>query len=92
MSVIHDGIDVNQASRLGSVSSIRLSDQCTLSPGDSVVTFVNRRWSLIGAVIHLLRIPEIQRGCPNAKIVVVGLLWSELWSCMSFWGMEGCLP
>ena len=73
MSVIHDGIDVNQASRLGSVSSIRLSDQCTLSPGDSVVTFVNRRLEPYrGCHTFIRAIPEIQRGCPNAKIVVVG--------------------
>ena len=73
MSVIHDGIDVNQASRSVSVPPIRLSGKCTLSPGDSVVTFVNRRLEPYrGCHTFIRSIPEIQRRCPDAKIVVVG--------------------
>lgn len=73
ISVIHDGIDTDQACPNPAAQSITLPDGITLHPGDPIITFVNRRLEPYRGCHTLIRsIPEIQRLQPEARMVIVG--------------------
>lgn len=73
ISVIHDGIDTQLASPDPDPQPCHLPGGLTVSPGDLVVTFVNRRIEPYRGCLPFIRsIPAIQKLCPTVKIVVVG--------------------
>ena len=73
ISVIHDGIDLQRAVPNPSPQTLKLADGTLLEPGQPIVTFVNRRLEPYRGCHTLIRaIPELQRLCPEASIVIVG--------------------
>jgi len=73
ISVIHDGIDLSQAKPNPSPAPLTLPDGTELRAGDQTITFVNRRLEPYrGCHTFIRAIPEIQRRCPDARLVVVG--------------------
>lgn len=73
ISVIHDGIDLQRAVPNPSPQTLKLADGTLLEPGQPIVTFVNRRLEPYRGCHTLIRaIPELQRLCPEARIVIVG--------------------
>ena len=73
ISVIHDGIDLQRAVPNPSPQTLKLADGTLLEPGQPIVTFVNRRLEPYRGCHTLIRaIPELQRLCPEAHIVIVG--------------------
>ncbi|QNJ18448.1 glycosyl transferase/ family 4 [Synechococcus sp. A18-25c] len=73
ISVIHDGIDTQLAAPDPAPQPCRLPGGVIVSPGELIVTFVNRRIEPYRGCLTFIRsIPAIQRLCPTVKIVVVG--------------------
>ena len=73
ISVIHDGVDLQQASPNPSPAPLKLSDGTVLEKGQPIVTFVNRTLEPYrGCHTFIRAIPELQRQHPEARIVVVG--------------------
>jgi glycosyltransferase involved in cell wall biosynthesis len=73
ISVIHDGIDTQLAAPDLAVAPLTLPDGTQLCPGESTITFVNRRIEPYrGCHTFIRAIPELQRRHPQARIVVVG--------------------
>ena len=73
ISVLHDGIDTQRAAPDTDPVPLALSDDLTLHPGEEIVTFVNRRFEPYrGCHTFLRALPELQRRCPEARIVIVG--------------------
>ena len=73
ISVIHDGIDTKLACPNPSAKALQLADGTELNADAPVITFVNRTLEPYrGCHTFIRAIPELQRLCPNAKIVVVG--------------------
>ena len=72
-SVIHDGVDVRRAVPKSSPAPLQLPDGTVIKSGDPIVTFVNRKLEPYrGCHTFLRSIPELQRRCPEARIVIVG--------------------
>ena len=72
-SVIHDGVDVRRAVPTSSPAPLKLPDGTVIKSGDPIVTFVNRKLEPYrGCHTFLRSIPELQRRCPEARIVIVG--------------------
>ena len=73
ISVIHDGIDTNAAKPNPSVPSLQLPDGTKLRRREPIITFVNRSIEPYrGCHTFIRAIPELQRRCPKARIVIVG--------------------
>jgi len=73
ISVIHDGIDTRIACPNPSVKALQLSDRTVLNSNEQIITFANRTIEPYrGCHTFIRAIPEIQRLCPKAKIVIVG--------------------
>jgi glycosyltransferase involved in cell wall biosynthesis len=73
ISVIHDGIDTAKACPNPSPQPITLADGTVLTPGEPIVTFVNRRLEPYRGCHTMLRaIPELQRLAPEARLLIVG--------------------
>ena len=72
-SVIHDGVDLRRAVPNPSPTPLQLPDGTVLESGESIVTFVNRKLEPYrGCHTFLRSIPELQKRCPDARIVIVG--------------------
>ena len=75
ISVIHDGIDLTLAKPSSSPPPLTLPDSTELCAGDQTITFVNRRLEPYrGCHTFIRAIPELQRRCPDSRIVLVGNL------------------
>lgn len=73
ISTIHDGIDTTRAKPSNKVKPFALPEGEIIQPGDKLVTFVNRTLEPYRGYHTFIRaIPELQRLCPDAKIVIVG--------------------
>ncbi|QNI96110.1 glycosyltransferase family 4 protein [Synechococcus sp. RS9902] len=73
ISVIHDGVDLQQARPNPSPAPLKLPDGTVLESGQPIVTFVNRCLEPYrGCHTFIRAIPELQRQHPEARIVVVG--------------------
>ena len=73
ISVIHDGIDTSKASPNPSPKPVTLADGTVLSPGEKLVTFVNRTLEPYRGCHSMIRaIPELQRLEPDARLLIVG--------------------
>jgi glycosyltransferase involved in cell wall biosynthesis len=73
ISVIHDGIDTAKACPNPSPEPVTLADGTVLTPGEPIVTFVNRRLEPYRGCHTMLRaIPELQRLAPEARLLIVG--------------------
>ena len=73
ISVIHDGVDLQQACPHPSPPPLKLPDGTVLEKGQPIVTFVNRCLEPYrGCHTFIRSIPELQRLHPEARLVVVG--------------------
>ncbi|MEB3263001.1 MAG: glycosyltransferase family 4 protein [Synechococcus sp.] len=73
ISVIHDGIDTEQAQPNPRTKPFMLPDGRKLQSGDAIVTFVNRRIEPYrGCHTFIRAIPELQRLMPKCHVVIVG--------------------
>jgi glycosyltransferase involved in cell wall biosynthesis len=73
ISLIHDGIDTDRARPDPAVAPLPLADGTLLQPGESIVTFVNRRLEPYrGCHTFIRALPELQRLRPDARVVIVG--------------------
>ena len=73
ISVIHDGVDLQQARPNSSPAPLTLSDGTVLEKGQPIVTFVNRTLEPYrGCHTFIRAIPELQRLQPEARLVLVG--------------------
>ena len=73
ISVIHDGIDTKLACPNPSAEALQLPDGTELNENTPIITFVNRTLEPYrGCHTFIRAIPELQRLCPKAKIVIVG--------------------
>ena len=73
ISVIHDGVDLQQARINPSPAPLTLPDGTVLEAGQPIVTFVNRSLEPYrGCHTFIRAIPELQRLHPEAHLVVVG--------------------
>ena len=73
ISVIHDGIDSDKAHPNPSVQSLKLANGTKLRRGQPIITFINRSLEPYrGCHTFIRAIPELQRRCPKAQIVIVG--------------------
>lgn len=71
--LIHDGIDTDQVKADPAAWIELASSQRRLTPGDEVVTFVNRNFEPYRGVHTFLRaVPKILARRPNAQIICVG--------------------
>lgn len=72
ISVIHDGIDTQQAAP-NPDARFDVSDDLILTPQDEVVTFVNRNLEPYrGYHVFMRALPKLLRARPNAHVVIVG--------------------
>lgn len=73
ISVIHDGIDTDQACPNSNPEPVQLNDGTVLTSDDQIVTFVNRSLEPYRGCHTMLRaIPHLQRLAPEAKLLIVG--------------------
>ena len=73
ISVIHDGVDLQQASPNPSPAPLKLPDGTVLEKGQPIVTFVNRSLEPYrGCHTFIRAIPELQQQYPGVRLVVVG--------------------
>ena len=73
ISVIHDGVDLQQATPNPSPAPLTLPDGTVLEKGQPIVTFVNRCLEPYrGCHTFIRAIPELQRQHPEVRVVVVG--------------------
>lgn len=73
ISTIHDGIDTKKAKPNNKAKPFKLPNDIIIQPGDKLVTFVNRTLEPYRGYHTFIRaIPELQRLCPDAKIVIAG--------------------
>ena len=73
ISCIHDGIDTQAAAPGTNVSPLALEDGLVISPGDPVVTFVNRNLEPYrGCHTFIRALPYLQELRPDVRIVIVG--------------------
>jgi len=73
ISVIHDGVDLQQARPHSSPAPLKLPDGTVLEKGQPIVTFVNRCLEPYrGCHTFIRAIPELQRQHPEVRLVVVG--------------------
>ncbi len=73
ISVIHDGIDATKACPAKKLKPLRLPDGTKISPGENLVTFVNRTIEPYRGCHSMLRaIPELQKLEPDARLLIVG--------------------
>ncbi len=73
ISTIHDGINTDQAKPSHNIGPLKLPDGAELKRGDQIVTFENRTLEPYrGCHTFIRAIPELQRLCPKAQIVLVG--------------------
>ena len=73
ISVIHDGIDTAKACPNPKPEAVTLADGTVLSPGDKIVTFVNRRLEPYRGCHTMIRaIPVLQQLAPEAQLLIVG--------------------
>ena len=73
ISVIHDGVDLQQARPNPSPVPLKLPDGTVLEKGQPIVTFVNRSLEPYrGCHTFIRAIPELQCQHPEARIIVVG--------------------
>ncbi|WP_255106581.1 MULTISPECIES: glycosyltransferase family 4 protein [unclassified Synechococcus] len=73
ISIIHDGIDTEQAVPLTDPAPLTLPGGITLQPGTPLVTFVNRTLEPYrGCHTFLRAIPQLQQLMPEARVVIVG--------------------
>jgi glycosyltransferase involved in cell wall biosynthesis len=73
ISVIHDGVDLQQARPNPAPAPLKLPDGTILEKGQPIVTFVNRCLEPYrGCHTFIRAIPELQRLHPQAKLVIVG--------------------
>ena len=73
ISVIHDGIDTDQACPNPNPEPVELEDGTVLTSDDQIVTFVNRSLEPYRGCHTMLRaIPHLQRLAPEAKLLIVG--------------------
>ena len=73
ISVIHDGVDLQQARPNPSPVPLKLPDGTVLEKGQPIVTFVNRCLEPYrGCHTFIRAIPELQRLHPEAQLVIVG--------------------
>lgn len=73
ISVIHDGIDTARACPNPQAQPLVLPDGNKLLRGEPIITFVNRNLEPYrGCHTFIRAIPELQRRCPKARIVIVG--------------------
>lgn len=73
ISVIHDGIDTKIACPNPSAKSLQLPNGTELNQNTPIITFVNRTLEPYrGCHTFIRAIPELQRLCPKAEIVIVG--------------------
>lgn len=73
MSVIHDGIDTEQAAPTANPAPLPLPGGITLQPGSPLVTFVNRTLEPYrGCHTFLRSLPRLQELNPEAVVVIVG--------------------
>ena len=72
ISVIHEGVNTELAAP-GADAVVKLPDGRELTAADRVITYVTRNFEPYrGFHIFMRAIPEIQRRCPEATIVLVG--------------------
>lgn len=73
ISVIHDGVDLQQARPNPAPAPLKLPDGTVLEKGQPIVTFVNRCLEPYrGCHTFIRAIPELQRLHPEAQLVIVG--------------------
>ena len=73
ISVIHDGVDLQQACPHPSAAPLKLPDGTVVEKGQPIVTFVNRCLEPYrGCHTFIRAIPELQRQYPEARLVIVG--------------------
>ena len=73
ISVIHDGVDLQDARPNPSPAPLKLPDGTVLEKGQPIVTFVNRCLEPYrGCHTFIRAIPELQRLHPEVRLVVVG--------------------
>lgn len=71
--VIHDGVNTDAIAPAANAQIVLQEKGLVFRPGDEVITFVNRNLEPYRGYHSFMRaIPEIQRRCPNAHIVIVG--------------------
>jgi glycosyltransferase involved in cell wall biosynthesis len=72
IKVIHDGVDTTVMAPNPS-ARFALADGRTLSPGDEVLTFVNRNLEPYrGYHIFMRALPAVMAARPNAQVVIIG--------------------
>jgi glycosyltransferase involved in cell wall biosynthesis len=72
ITVIHDGVDT-KALAPNRNAKLALPNGQTVTPGDEVLTFVNRNLEPYrGYHIFMRALPEVLRARPNAQVVLVG--------------------
>ena len=73
ISVIHDGIDTDKACPSKDPKAVTLADGTVLSPGQTIVTFVNRNLEPYRGCHTMIRaIPHLQQLMPDAELLIVG--------------------
>ncbi len=73
ISMIHDGIDTDKACPSEDPKAVTLADGTVLSPGQKIVTFVNRNLEPYRGCHTMIRaIPHLQQLMPDAKLLIVG--------------------
>ena len=73
ISVIHDGINTDNACPSSRPINIQLEDGTIIKSGEKVVTFVNRCLEPYRGCHTMIRaIPELQALAPDAKLIIVG--------------------
>lgn len=73
ISVIHDGINIDEAKPNSARKIISLAEGKVINPGDTVITFVNRKLEPYrGCHTFIRAIPLIQEKVKGCKIIMIG--------------------